>query len=96
MRKVTLLLFILALFLFNGCSKCEPKIVVKTKYIKAKEREFFSLETVENCNLNKGVHFGDLNNTTFWVNKKKLVECSNVSMRRKDSILIYEKQRKTK
>jgi len=94
MKKMILLLFILTLLIFNGCTKCEPQIIIETKYIKTKQREFISLETEENCTFNKGINFGDLNNTSFWVNKEKFAECSNVSMRRKDKNLIYSKQKK--
>jgi len=92
MKRVILLLFIPLIFLFNGCTNCEPQIV--TKYIKAKKKDKVVLDKVNNCTMNKGVHYGDLNDTSFWVNKEKLVECSNTSMKRKDKNLFYEKDSK--
>ena len=92
MKKVTLLLSILLLFVFSGCTKCEPKIVVEKEYIKTKQKKYPNLKPIKDCVMKKDVHYGDLNTTSFWVRKNNLVDCSNVSMRRKDKNMIYERQ----
>jgi len=93
MRKATLPLSILLLFIFSGCEKkCEPKIIVEKKYIKTKPKKYPNLKPIKDCVMGKGVDFGDLNTTLFWVDKQSMVNCSNVSMRRKDKNIIYERQ----
>jgi len=95
MRKATLLLFIPLSFLFSGCSlfdKCEPKVVIKEKLIYPKKKTLVNIPAIKDCDMNKGVDFGELNTTKFWVLKTKMAECSNISMERKDKNIFYEKQ----
>lgn len=92
MRKATLLLSIPLLFVFNGCTKCEPKIIVEKEYIKTKKKKYPNLKPIKDCVMKKDTHYGDLNVSSFWVRKINLIECSNVSMRRKDKNIIYERQ----
>jgi len=90
-KKAILLLFILLSFLFSGCSQ-NAKIIVKERLITPKKRKLVNLKKIKDCVMEKDIHFGDINSTTFWVKKEKLAECSNVSMKRKDKNIFYERQ----